>query len=113
MGTLMKMLISRTKLGSWISSWARRFFSLRAQVARGLFLLSSTPVSAVAHNHSGEERGSLDWSPLCCAGDGRVPVKYPSCTTPVSRKTTLIIESIVATIDKKATLESWENGLRE
>ena len=30
-------------LGSWIWSWARRFFALQAQVARGLFLLSSTP----------------------------------------------------------------------
>ena len=42
---LMKMLISHTMLDSDIWSWARRIFLLRAQVARELFLLSSTPVN--------------------------------------------------------------------
>ncbi len=40
------MLISDTVLGSGIWSWARRIFTLQAQVARGLFLLSSTPALA-------------------------------------------------------------------
>ena len=64
---LMKMLISCTMLGSWICSWARKFFLLRAQMAcglfflqaqmaSGLFLLSSSPAHAFRISSSSTSR---------------------------------------------------------